>query len=52
MAKIYCKNLQVDIDEKLKKEIKVEAARRGVTLGELVKKALQEFVEDGTNKTK
>jgi predicted HicB family RNase H-like nuclease len=52
MAKIYCKNLQVDIDEELKKEIKVEAARRGVTLGELVEKALQEFVEDGTNKTK
>lgn len=52
MAKIYYKNLQINIDEDLKKDIKVEAAKRGVTLSELVENALKEYLVNGTSKTK
>lgn len=41
---IYCKNLQVNIDEDLKKELKSEAAKRGVTLTEFVEKILKEHI--------
>lgn len=52
MSKIYCKNLQINIDETLKKEVKVEAARRGVTLTELVEGILREALNGKPTKAK
>lgn len=52
MSKIYCKNLQINIDDDLKKEIKVEAARRGVTLTELVEVILREALNGKPTKAK
>ena len=52
MSKIYCKNLQITIDDDWKKEIKVEAARRGVTLAELVEGILKEALNGEPTKAK
>lgn len=52
MSRIYCKNLQINIDDDLKKEIKVEAARRGVTLTELVEVILKEALNGEPTKAK
>ena len=52
MSKIYCKNLQITIDDNLKKEIKAEAARRGVTLTEFVEGILKEALNGKPTKAK
>lgn len=44
MAKNYCKNLQINISEELKRQLKVEAAKRGVTLSAMVEEVLEKFV--------
>lgn len=44
MAKTYGKNLQINISEELKRQLKVEAAKRGVTLSAMVEEILEKFV--------
>lgn len=44
MANIYCKNLQINIDEDVKRDIKAEAAKRGMTLSALIETLIKEYL--------
>lgn len=44
MAKTYGKNLQINISEELKRQLKAEAAMRGVTLAAMIEEILEKFI--------
>lgn len=45
MAKMYFKNLQININEELKRQLKTEAAKRGVTLSAMIEEILEKFID-------
>jgi len=42
---IYTKSLQVDIPEDIKKQLKAEAARQGVSMKDLVTQLIRDYIE-------
>ena len=42
---VHYKNLQVNISDELKKEVKIQAIKSGITITEFVERALKELLE-------